>query len=75
MIKVGDKLAGVFPSTFTPEEKGLGAPGPWSGTVRRIPVEARVCYIHPKLRYVTIEFRFSHGASFRECLGIRRRKR
>lgn len=77
MIQVGDKLAGVFPSTFTPEEKGVGAPGPWSRTSHKIPVEARVYYIHPQLLYVTIEFNFAHGATFRECrrLRIRRRKR
>lgn len=77
MIRVGDKLEVVFPSTFTPEEKGVGAPGPWAGTSRKIPVEARVYYIHPQLRYVVIEFKFAHGATFRECrrLRIRRHKR
>lgn len=75
MIKVGDKLEGVFPSTFTPEDKRCNPSGSWSRSDRKVSVEARVCYIHPKLRYVTIEFRFSHGACFRECLGIRRRKR
>ena len=76
MIRVGDKLEGVFPNTFTPEDKRCNPSGSWSRSDRKVSVEARVCYIHPQLRYVTIEFKFAHGATFRECrrLRIGRRK-
>ena len=74
MIRVGDKLEGVYPSTFTPEERGLKPARPNSGRDRKIPVEARVCYIHPEHRYLVAKFTFPHGGSFRECVWIRRRK-
>ncbi len=76
MIRVGDKLEGVFPSTFAPEDKRYNPSGSWPRSDRKVSVEARVYYIHPQLRYVTIEFKFAHGATFRECrrLRIRRKK-
>lgn len=74
MIRVGDKLEGVFPSTFTPNERGLKQERPDSGRDRKILVETRVCYIHPDHRYLVAEFTFPHGGSFRECVWIRRRK-
>lgn len=74
-MKVGDKLPGVFPTTFTPEEKGMAPIGKKSAFDRKIPVVARVEYIHPKGRFITVRFDFGGGFSFcesRRCDDVHR---
>lgn len=72
-VHLGQVLPGVYPSTFTPEERGVLPGGKPSSFNQPIPVTATVVYIHPEGRYVAIEFRFLSGASFRECRMLRRR--
>lgn len=73
-IQLGQVLTGVYPSTFTPEERGEFPAGKPSSFNRAIPVTATVVYIHPEGRYAVLEFQFSSGASFRECRALRRRR-
>ena len=61
MIRLGDKLTGIYPSTFTGEDRG------------RVPVPARVVWLPPLARFVVVEFTFP-GGSFRECWRLKRRK-
>ncbi len=63
MIRLGDKLTGIYPSTFTKEDRA------------DVPVTARVVWLHPLARFVVIEFTFPGGGSFCECRGVKKRGR
>ena len=63
MIRLGDKLTGIYPSTFTKEDRA------------DVPATARVGCLHPLARFVVIEFTFPGGGSFCECRGVKKRGR
>lgn len=67
-------LEHVFPSIFTPEERGEAPEGKASAFDRKIPVKRSIEYIHPERRYVSIRFTFDSGLSYCESFCLWRKK-
>ena len=71
-----EDLQKLFPSIFTQEERGEGpkrTKGPQEESVCEI--QRTVEYVHPKGRFVTVRFTFTHGLSFCESVLLDRNGR
>lgn len=62
-LRVGDKIPGLYPSTYTPDDiKEDKAKLHWTRLGSVPPVMNRVEWIHPEGRFVTVRFIFDGGS-------------
>lgn len=65
MIRVGDTLPGLYPSTYTDkdiDDDRLLRQQVKRHPTRRSPVRNRVEWIHPEGRFVVVRFLYDHGS-------------